>query len=154
MARRRPDDVGLDEEVDDAEQRAGDLGERRLYVATAEGVQHYLSADHALAVHLSTDVRKDLAQAALGQPWVAQAPAVMIIAAKPAQMARKYGDRTQRYVDIEVGHAGQNILLQAVALDLGAVPVGAFDDDSVNAVLKLPDGTRPLYMIPVGAPAE
>lgn len=125
-----------------------------LYVVTAEGVRRYLPSAHALDSHLADDVREALCRAALGQRCVAQAPAVFVIAADVSRTARKYGDRARRYVDIEVGHAAQNLLLQAVALDLGAVPVGAFDDAEVAKALKLPAEHAPLYLIPVGKAAE
>jgi nitroreductase len=54
---------------------------------------------------------------------------------------------------MDVGHAAQNVLLQAVALDLGSVPVGAFDDDGVRVALGLPLEHTPLYLLPVGSPA-
>ncbi len=66
----------------------------------------------------------------------------------------KYGERAERYVHLEAGHAAQNLLLQAVALELGAVPIGAFDDDAVQDALGLPDDHRPLYLIPVGHSRE
>jgi SagB-type dehydrogenase family enzyme len=76
----------------------------------------------------------------------------------PHQQARstrwKYGERGQRYVYIEAGHAAQNLLLQATALGLGAVPVGAFHDEQVEKLLKLPKDQRVLYLIPVGWPFE
>jgi nitroreductase len=53
---------------------------------------------------------------------------------------------------MEVGHAGQNLLLQAVTLDLGAVIIGAFYDDQVKEALSLPEDHQPLYLIPVGHP--
>jgi nitroreductase len=43
-------------------------------------------------------------------------------------------------------------LLQAVALNLGAVPIGAFEDNQVQQVLALPSDQQPLYLIPVGHP--
>jgi nitroreductase len=61
--------------------------------------------------------------------------------------------RGPRYVHLEAGHAAQNLLLQAVALGLGAVPIGAFDDDRLSRALGLPADHRPLYLIPVGRPA-
>jgi nitroreductase len=54
---------------------------------------------------------------------------------------------------MEVGHAGQNIYLQATALGLGTVAVGAFHDESVREVLRLDRKYRPLYIMPVGKPA-
>jgi nitroreductase len=53
---------------------------------------------------------------------------------------------------MEAGHAAQNLLLQAVALDLGVVPIGAFNDDHLSEILGLPDHEAPLYLIPIGHP--
>jgi nitroreductase len=53
---------------------------------------------------------------------------------------------------IEVGHAAQNVFLQVTALRLGAVVVGAFDDDRLRELLKLPEGETPLYLMPLGRP--
>ena len=78
---------------------------------------------------------------------------MFVITAVQARTEAKYGSRAERYVKLEAGHAAQNLLLQAVALDLGAVPVGAFGDLEVRRVLDLPDGEEPLYLIAVGRPA-
>ena len=76
-----------------------------------------------------------------------------MIAAVYARTAQKYWQtRTPRYVALEAGHAGQNVLLQAVALGLGAVPIGAVEDERVQGVLDLPADQQPLYLIPVGHP--
>jgi len=125
-----------------------------LYVATADGVQRYVPGRHALVAHIDGDVRKPLAAAALGQLWVAGAPAVFVIAADVQRTARRYGKRAERYVWMEVGHAAQNLLLQATALGLGSVPVGAFEDDRVAESLQLPASQRPLYILPVGRPKQ
>jgi nitroreductase len=53
---------------------------------------------------------------------------------------------------MEVGHAAQNLLLEAVALGLGGVPVGAFEDEALQKALPLPVDHRPLYLVPVGHP--
>jgi nitroreductase len=57
-----------------------------------------------------------------------------------------------RYIPMDAAHAAQNLLLQAVAMGLGGVPVGAFDDRSVALVLALPPQETPLYILPVGYP--
>ena len=131
---------------------AGALYPLEVYVATAEGVHHYLPQGHQVEILSSSDVRQALWGPALLQNWVREAPAVFIIAALYERTESKYGSRAERYVKLEAGHACQNLLLQAVALDLGAVPVGAFHDDQVQAALGLAADHRPLYLVPVGHP--
>jgi SagB-type dehydrogenase family enzyme len=132
---------------------AGALYPLELYAVTAEAVYHYEPGGHRLSVHLPGDRRPELYAAALSQAPVLEAPAVLVIAAVVERTERKYGaERSPRYVHLEAGHAAQNILLQAVALDLGAVPVGAFYDDRVQQALGLPADHQPLYLIPVGHP--
>jgi len=121
-----------------------------LYVVTPEGLLHYQPDGHKMRRVRDEDLRGDLAQAALGQSSVSAAAADFVIAAVYERTAQRYGARAERYVHIEVGHAAQNIHLQAVALGLGSVPVGAFDDAAVARVVGLPDNQRPLYIIPVG----
>ncbi len=58
--------------------------------------------------------------------------------------------RGEIYVHIEVGHAAQNICLQATALGLGLVTVGAFQDDLVKMIIGMEADETPLYIIPVG----
>ncbi|MHC4563623.1 MAG: SagB/ThcOx family dehydrogenase [Planctomycetota bacterium] len=131
---------------------AGALYPLELYVVTADGVNRYQPDKHALVEHAPGDKREGLQAAALGQTFIGQAPATFIITAVVARTERKYGDRAERYVLMEVGHAGQNLLLQATALGLGAVPVGAFSDDRVGKILSLPANETPVYLIPVGVP--
>jgi nitroreductase len=52
---------------------------------------------------------------------------------------------------MEVGHAAQTVYLQAAALGLGTVIIGAFEDDKVHALLKLPENMVPLALLPSGA---
>lgn len=132
---------------------AGALYPLELYVATADGVLHYLPDGHRWQVVSQDDARQGLYQAALRQDPVRQAPAVFVVAAVYERTAQKYGaQRSPRYVHMEAGHAAQNLLLQAVALGLGGVPIGAFDDGAVQEVLGLPAEHEPLYLIPVGHP--
>lgn len=132
---------------------AGALYPLELYVATRAGLQHYEPRGHRLVTSSEEDLRPALARAAHGQAAVADAPAVFVITAVPARTAGKYGEeRGARYVQLEAGHAAENLLLQAVALGLGGVPVGAFDDAQVLRTLGSPRGVVPLYLIPVGHP--
>jgi nitroreductase len=49
--------------------------------------------------------------------------------------------------------AVQNILLAAYSMGLGTCWVGAFDEEDVRGVLRVPDGVRPVALVPVGHPA-
>jgi SagB-type dehydrogenase family enzyme len=143
--------------VTDAEGRrtapsAGALYSLEVYAVTADGTFRYLPAEHALQRAGSADVRSALGAAAFDQAAVAEAPLVIAVTAVLERTRAKYGARAARYVHFEAGHAVQNVLLQAVALGLGAVPVGAFDDERVSDVLALPDDESPLYLVPVGRP--
>jgi SagB-type dehydrogenase family enzyme len=132
---------------------AGALFPLEVYAVTGDGVFHYLPAEHALRQVLAGDVRPQLQAAALGQESVGEAPLVLVIAAVPTRTQARYGEeRGLRYVDMEVGHAAQNVLLQAVALGLGSVPIGAFSDARAAAVLGLAEGEIVRYMLPVGRP--
>lgn len=123
-----------------------------IYVVTAEGVYSYRPAEHALVPHRAGDLREPLARAALGQDCVRAAPLVIGVTAVYERTAGRYGDRAERYVHMEVGHLGQNVHLQAVAMGLGSVPVGAFDPAATAECLNLPPKQVPLYLIPVGHP--
>ena len=133
---------------------AGALYPLEVYVSTPEGLYHYLLDDHRAEVLSRQDLRQALARAGLDQSAIHDAPAVFVIAAVYARTAGKYGNRAERYVKLEAGHVGQNILLQAVALGLGGVPIGAFHDAQVQRVLGLPADHEPLYLMPVGHPTQ
>ena len=116
------------------------------------GVYHYDPRRHRLHPHITGDIRDSLSGAALEQEWVPEAPVLLVLAAAHQRTARKYGERAERYVAMEVGHAAQNIYLQAVALDLGTVMVGAFRDQQIKWVLRLPTELETLAVMPVGKP--
>lgn len=118
--------------------------------ALDEGVYQYNMDSHSLIKCYNEDVRLELAGAALDQEFIYEAPVDIIICALYSRTLRRYGSRGERYVHMEVGHAGQNIYLQATALGLGTVAIGAFDDERVREVLRLDKQYKPLYIMPLG----
>ena len=91
------------------------------------------------------------ADGACAQPWLAAAPAVLVLAAAAERSQSRFGpERGERYAMMEGGCCVQNALLMAEALGLGAVWVGAFHDQGVADALGLPPALRPLAVIPVG----
>ena len=69
-------------------------------------------------------------------------------------MARKYDEWAERYCIMEAGHIAQNVMLQAVALGLGSVPVAAFEEERAAGILELPADREPVYLVPLGVPAD
>lgn len=133
---------------------AGALYPLEVYAVTPDGVFHYLPVDHRAERVIAQDLRASLEGAALGQGAVGAAAVDFVLAGVVSRTSGKYGDRAEQFVFMEAGHAAENMLLQATALGLGAVPIGGFSDDSVSSVLALPDEERPLYIVAVGKRAE
>jgi len=135
---------------------AGALYPLELYVVTgrieglAQGVYHYEPRHHQLMKTSDGDLRDALTRAASSQGWIKPAPAIIVFTADYERTTRKYGKRGIRYVHIEVGHAAQNLFLQSESLGLATVVVGAFNDDEVARVLRLPADMQPLLLMPVG----
>lgn len=114
------------------------------------GVYKYKPSTHELIKLFEGDRRAELASAALGQSWVKDAPASIVISAVYARTTGRYRERGIRYVHMEAGHAAQNVCLQAVGLGLGTVVVGAFADGDVKRLLQMPEAEEPLAIIPIG----
>ncbi len=125
-----------------------------LYVATSDSVLHYVPATHEVERRADAESLGVLADSTFDQAFVSTAPAVLVITGVVVRTEEKYGGAAVDYMNREAGHVAQNVLLQATALGLAAVPVGGFDADEVARHLMLPGGEDPLYLIPVGPPLE
>jgi SagB-type dehydrogenase family enzyme len=135
---------------------AGALYPLELYVVVGNvinlksGIYKYKPHGHELVRVAEGDKRKELCKSAFGQSAIQDAHVVIVFSAVYERTTGKYGERGVRYVHIEVGHAAQNVFLQAVSLNLGAVVIGAFDDDKVKKVMNMENKEQPLYIMPVG----
>ena len=98
-------------------------------------------------------VKGELALAAFGQEFLVQAPLVIAVCAVPEESAVNYGERGRAlYCLQDTAAAVQNILLQAALLGLGTCWVGAFRESAVARALNLPEGEKPVALIPIGYP--
>jgi len=135
---------------------AGALYPLEVYVVAGNveglqaGIYKYRPQGHELKKVAEGDVRAELCAAAIDQECIEDGAAVLVFAAVYERTTRKYGERGVRYVHMEVGHAAQNVYLQAVSLGLGTVVVGAFDDGGVERLLQMQDDERALCIMPVG----
>ncbi|MBU7032940.1 MAG: SagB/ThcOx family dehydrogenase [Theionarchaea archaeon] len=153
---------GITEAFKRAAPSAGATYPLTLYLIVGEGgvegiphgIYEYIPDSHSLICMKEGDFRSGIASACLNQTFIAKAPVSIVIAADYERTTRRYGERGIRYVHMEAGHVGENIYLQAVALHLGTVVVGAFQDDELHHVLGLPVEEVPLYVMPVGFPGK
>ena len=120
------------------------------------GIYHYNPYNNTLEKIVEGDQTYNLSQAAHGQDWVDQAPVSLVITGNYQKMQDKYPDEnlSTRFVDIEAGHIGENIYLEAVSRGLGTVAIGSFYDDQMINILKLPSNETPIYIYPVGYQAS
>ena len=132
---------------------AGALYPIEVYVAAADGLRRYVPDDHG-SVEIAHEDRRPRITRATGQGTPAAAPILVVITGVISRTAAKYGDRAERYVALEAGHACQNLLLEVTALGLAAVPIGAFSDDELRGALGTGDDELPLYVVPIGHPGE
>jgi len=135
---------------------AGALYPLELYVVVgaAEGLEaglyRYVPTAHALELIQEGDLRNEVWDVALRQTAIQEAPVTLVFAAVVARTEAKYGERAERYVNMEVGAAAENVYLQCGALDLGTVFMGAFRDDAVKELLGLPQDQRVFGVMPLG----
>ncbi len=126
------------------------VGERGV-TNLAPGIYRYNPQTHALEPGAAQgDLKASIARASLHQTWMAEAPVMVVIAAAYQRCMARYGNRGVQYTHMEAGLVGQNLFLQAEALGLACGIVGAFEDQSLAQILKLPKDHAPLLVMPVG----
>jgi len=135
---------------------AGALYPLEIHVVAGEGSElesgtyRYVPDEHTLVQEITGDVREKLSKAALSQPMIKNAPVSIVISAVYPRITGKYGKRGLQYTHMEAGHAAQNVYLLGVELGIGTCAVGAFEDEEVRKVLKLPANEEPLCILPLG----
>jgi SagB-type dehydrogenase family enzyme len=125
-----------------------------VWLARADGVHRYLPASHATVKVLPMDVRKQLARVEAHAEGLRAAPVLVVLTGRAGTARARHGERAERMVALEAGHAAQNVMLQAQALGLAAVPLGLDDDEAVRTLLVLPRDTLPLHVLAVGLPGR
>lgn len=135
---------------------AGALYPIVLYIAVEKveslqpGIYRYNPESHEIIRLKNGNYLKQLSEAALGQSCVEKCPAALIIAADYERLRFRYRERSERYAHIEAGHVSQNVYLQAEAMKLGTVNIGAFFDNEVAKVLGMESREHPLCIMPLG----
>jgi len=116
------------------------------------GIYHYTPATHEIERLAAGDRLPELVSDAARAAWIGDAAAVVVFAGAFDRAATRMRDHAERWIAIEVGAAAQNLGLEAAALGLGATFVGSAQDSAVVRIVGLPQGQRPMGIMPVGRP--
>jgi len=129
-----------------------------LYVIVADskalpgGAYKYSSKEHSLTKVKDGNPKSLMGDAIGGQAWVAEAPAVFLVAGIYSRLADRYGDRhAELWTYWESGAALQSMSLKVAALGLGATVVGgAIDMEALHKTLGLQAEEKINMLFPVG----
>jgi nitroreductase len=97
------------------------------------------------------ETKKKLAKAAFGQSFIGEAPVVLVGCGTESKAIMACG---QPAYTVDVSIACSFMILQAHELGMGTCWIGAFKEDEVKKILKIPDFVRVVAMIPLGYPDE
>jgi nitroreductase len=95
--------------------------------------------------------KRRLAEAASSQPFVGQAPVVIVACAETDGHVMRCG---QLCYPIDVAIALDHMSLTATELGLGTCWIGAFNEQKVKEILGIPEKIRVVELMPLGYPSD
>jgi len=98
--------------------------------------------------------KAQLAEAALNQSFIAEAPYVAIVCSDAKQCILSYSKRGEMYARQQAGAAIENMFLKAIDLGLATCWVGAFDENAVKRILNIPNEVDVEALLPLGYSVE
>jgi SagB-type dehydrogenase family enzyme len=116
----------------------------------APGVYRYVVADQALELMAKGEFRPAVVKACNSQVWIGEAPVIVVITGDIMRSEAKNGAQAPLFTHVEAGFIGQNIFLQAGAMNLGAGVAGGLKEKPLAQALKLPESNVPFLVMPVG----
>ncbi|MBK5114079.1 MAG: SagB/ThcOx family dehydrogenase [Candidatus Heimdallarchaeota archaeon] len=120
------------------------------------GVYRYLALEHKLVeIDLTEDIADRVVEGAYGQNMVKAGAVTFIWVAIPYRIAWRYGQRSYRYLHLDIGHVAQNLYLAVENIDSGCCAIAAFYDEKMNDILGI-DGEEQfvIYMASMGKRSE
>jgi SagB-type dehydrogenase family enzyme len=116
----------------------------------APGIYRYRPDKHELLLLSEGDRRAAFQEKAVGQAWIAKAPALLVITGVPERITKRAKERGVPFMWVEAGLAAQGFFLQAAAMGLGSTYVGGFNAEAARSFLALPAGEELMAVLPVG----
>jgi len=135
---------------------AGALFPLRVYLAAVRvdglepGLYRYAADSHSLDLMKEGGKGDEIVAGTFFQDYISGAAAILIIAADYRGPNEKYGEQGRKFTCMDLGHLGQNVHLQAVALNIGTVAVAAVRPGAIEKILELPEDEEVLYLMPLG----
>jgi len=94
--------------------------------------------------------KKKIADACLGQSFIAEAPYIIVVCSDMEQVSRSYGSRAEIYTKQQAGAAIENMFLKITELGLSTCWIGAFDENPIKRALHIPDKVKVEAILPIG----
>ncbi len=99
--------------------------------------------------------KETLVDNAYGQSFISDAPWVLVICANKERSAERYDERGRELYSIQDATAAiENMLLAVVDMGYSSCWIGAFEEDKVAKQFDIPEGVRPIALLPIGYPAQ
>jgi len=115
------------------------------------GLYHYNVQNHQLDVLWNRTFDHKFIKGLFPADWMQNASLIFILTAVFERNQVKYGERGYRYTLLEAGHIGQNIYLNAEALNLQCCALGFTEDMKIESLLEIDGVTESVvYALVVG----
>lgn len=87
------------------------------------------------------ELKKNLVKGGSLQGFISKASVIFVGIGDPSR---------ERWFKVDIGIAMEHLALQAMELGLGSCWIGAFDEEQVKAILKIPPNLRIVALMPIG----
>jgi len=93
--------------------------------------------------------KKDIAEACFEQDFVGRASHLIVVCSDLSSATRSYEERGKIYARQQAGAAIENMLLKTTELKLASCWIGAFNEDAVKRILKIPENIQVEAILPI-----
>ncbi|MEA2070620.1 MAG: SagB family peptide dehydrogenase [Asgard group archaeon] len=108
--------------------------------STAVGLYHYLPEGHYLQRIHQKNISKSFLETALlsdASETFEEVQAFIFISIIPERTTFKYGERGNRYIDLEIGHVLANVYLQSVSTNIHINPIIDFNSTEIQKTFMI-----------------
>ncbi|MBI4738531.1 nitroreductase family protein [Candidatus Woesearchaeota archaeon] len=131
-------------------EKVGNILRAAQYAPSAGNLQ-----DWKFVVVTDKDTKKKIANAAMQQSWIEEAPVIIVVYSEPYKTKRFYGEIGEKIYSVQnCAAAIENMLLAATDQDLGSCWISAFDESMLCTIINSPKNVKPQAIVTIGYPDE